>query len=151
MKILSSTLLLSAAAMVLTACGGESEPEQVAEPDFSDDAAAELAALEQRNSGPTPGDWNETLQRDARLVFAQMCGARSVDPVVCECMMTRMERQLGTDAVFATAVAYGQRADLAVEVSRRVTDSERLQSASAFLNLQRQCRNEALEREEESQ
>jgi len=137
--------LALAAALGLAACGSESETgaeTAEAEPDFSNEIAEDLAALDAGRPEPIPGDWNQTPRNQANALFRAMCSSRGIDAALCECVESRLTQRLGPDALLSVASTFTGRTDLAMTVSERVTASEGMQAATAYQSLTRTCRAE---------
>lgn len=150
--------LIAAATLALAACGSgeEAEPgeaataEAPAEPDFSDEAAADLAALQEggrEDAGPAPGDWEETPLREARIVYFEMCQPAD-SRAACECQFDRLVGEYGPDAALAIGVIFGGQAALAGTVNDRLTEAERAEAADAYLQAKRHCAREAPARDQ---
>lgn len=143
---ISASLLAGFAALFLASCGdqgaentAENTETAPSEPDFSDEIAEDLAALEAGSGAPQPGNWNETDWPQARSVFDAMCKTRGIDVVLCGCVRNNLRKQYGSDAVFVSGVTFGARPDLARAVSARLTKSEREDAAAAYLETNRAC------------
>ncbi|WP_022698324.1 hypothetical protein [Euryhalocaulis caribicus] len=147
--MMTRSILALSAALALAACGGPAEEEAAetetapAAPDFSEEIAEDLAALDAGAGEPEPGDWNETPWSDARSVFNQMCRDRGMDDALCGCIRNNLRAEFGADAVFVTGVTFGARADLAPVVTARLTAEEREAAAAGYLEANRTCLAEA--------
>ncbi len=152
--------LIAASLLALAACGEGGAPEETepagedaadapAEPDFSDEAAADLAALREgasEKSGPTPGDWDETPLRESRIIYFEMCQPAD-SSATCECQFDRLIAEYGPDAALAIGVIFGGQAALAGTVNDRLTEAERAEAADAYLQAKRYCAQDAPPRE----